>query len=421
MEVKKSVLPNGLRLVTANIPGLESVTCTVLVGVGSRYETIEKLGMSHVLEHMAFKGTKKRPTALEIATAVEGVGGTWNAFTWKEMTGYWIKLGSDHLDLALDVLADIVVNSVLDEKEIKKEIGVVLEERKMYLDSPTRHINDMIDQQVLGDQPVGWDTLGTPESLANIGRSDLVKLISTYYKTESIVIGIAGKLSDNIEDKVYGYFKDLAKGKTPPYLAAVVEQSSPRVKLDYRKTEQAHIALGFEGVSHLDQDAFPLQVLDAILGQGMSSRLFVFVREKRGLAYTVRSTNFNFHDTGLFFTYAGVDLAKTDEAITAVLDELRKLTRKKVTPEDLRRGKEIVKGGLKLAFEDTMEVAETLGLRELLEKRILTVEDISNLIDRVTAEDVLRVAKRLFRTEKLNLSLIGPFKDEKRFLKLLKV
>lgn len=421
MEVKKSILPNGLRLITANIPGLESVTCLVLTGVGSRYETKEKLGISHVLEHMAFKGTKKRPTPREIATLVEGVGASWNAFTWKEMTGYWIKLGSNHLDLALDVISDTLLNSVLDEKEIKKEIGVVLEERKMYLDTPIRHIQDLIDQQVLGDQPVGWDTLGTPESLSAIERPDLVNFITTYYKAENMVIAVAGKIPEDIEVRVQRYFGDLPVGKTPGYKAAVVEQSKPRAVLNFRKTEQAHIAIGVEGVSYLDQDHFPLQVLDVILGQGMSSRLFVFVREKKGLAYTVRSNNLNFHDTGTFFVYAGVDLKKADQSVTAILQEMKKLATEKVNVDELNKGKEFLKGGIKLALEDTREVAEMFGLRELLEKRVLTEEEISNLIDRVTAEDILRVATRLFRTEKLNLSLIGPFEDGNRFLKLLQV
>lgn len=421
MDVHKAILPNGLRLLTIPIPSLESVTCLVLTGVGSRYETREKLGISHVLEHMAFKGTAKRPKPLDIANLVEGVGGAWNAFTGKEMTGYWIKLSGDHLDLALDVLSDILLNPILDEKELRKEIGVVMEEAKMRKDTPRIHIYDMFEEQLLGDQPIGWDTIGTTQSLRSINRSNLHQFISKYYKTENMVVVVAGKTGPQVEEKIKQYFSGLESGKTPTYQAALMLQERPRVRIDYRVTEQAHLALGVEGVSHTDQDYYPLQVMETILGHGMSSRLWESVRENKGLAYTVRTTSDSYHDTGVFVTYAGVDLTKVEAAVRAILLEYRKLSLHQVTDVELRKGKEYIKGRLKLGLEDTEEVATMFGVRELLEKRVLTVSDIINLLDRVTAEDILRVATRIFREEKLNLSLIGPFKDEKRFLKLLKL
>lgn len=421
MDVHKSVLANGLRLLTIPIPGLESVTCLVLTGVGSRYEPREKLGISHVLEHMAFKGTTKRPKPLDIANLVEGVGGAWNAFTSKEMTGYWIKLSGDHFDLALDVLSDILLNPVLNEKELKKEVGVVLEEAKMRKDTPRIHIYDMFDEQLLGDQPLGWDTIGTPQSLRSLNRSDLTQFISKYYKTENMVVVAAGKVNQDVTVKIERYFSGLRSGKTPAYQAALMNQEKPRVKIDHRSTEQAHLAIGVEGVSHTDQDYYPLQVMETILGHGMSSRLWESVRENKGLAYTVRTSSDSYHDTGVFVTYAGVDLNKVDSAVEAILFEYHKLRLKKVDPAELVKGKEYIKGRLKLGLEDTEEVATMFGLRELLERRVLTVSDIISLVERVTAEDILRVATRIFKEENLNLSLIGPFNDENRFLKLLKL
>lgn len=421
MDVKKTVLPNGLRLITVPIPGLESVTCLVSTAVGSRYETKEKLGISHVLEHMAFKGTAKRPKPRDISTLVEGVGGEWNAFTSKEMTGYWIKLSGEKLDLALDVLSDILLNSTLDPKELTKEVGVVMEEAKMRKDTPRIHIFDMFEEQVLGDQPVGWDTIGTPESLRSIVREDLVSFIATYYKPENMVVAIAGKVTHDIEKRVFDYFSQLKSGLTPGYKAAVMEQSKPRVRLDSRKTEQAHLALGVEGLSRTDNDHYPLLLMETILGHGMSSRLWESIREQKGLAYTVRADADHYHDTGVFSVYAGVDLQKVDKTVVAILEEMSKLINKKVSEKELTKAKEYRKGHLKLRLEDTQEVADMFGLRELLEKRILTVEEVISLIDRVTVDDIFRVVTRLFRTERLNLSLIGPFEDENRFLKLLKV
>lgn len=421
MDVRKTVLPNGLRLLTIPVPSLESVTCLVLTGVGSRYETREKLGISHVLEHMAFKGTSKRPKPLDIANLVEGVGGAWNAFTSKEMTGYWIKLAGDHLDLALDVLSDILLNPVLDEKELRKEIGVVMEEAKMRKDTPRIHIYDMFEQQLLGDQPVGWDTIGTTQSLQSIKRSDLTEFIGKHYKTENMVVVVAGKLGPDIEGKIKQYFSGLRSGKTPAYQAAILDQESPQVQIDHRTTEQAHLALGVAAISHTDQDYYPLQVMETILGHGMSSRLWESVRENKGLAYTVRASSDSYHDTGVFVVYAGVAITKIDPAIKAILAEFSRLKDRQVTATELQKGKEYIKGQLKLGLESTQNVAEMFGLKELLEKRILTVPDIISLVDRVTAEDVLRVATRIFREEKLNLSLIGPFKDENRFVKLLKL
>lgn len=421
MEVKKSVLPNGLRLITANIPGLESVTCLVLTGVGSRYEKKEKLGISHVLEHMTFKGTKSRPIPGDISRAIEEVGGDSNAFTSKEFTGYYIRLNSEKTEVALDLLSDILLNPIFDIKELKKEENVVLEERKKDIDNPQRHIFTMIEEQIFGDQPIGWDIIGTPESVLSITQKDLFGFVSTYYRPQNMVVVVAGKIPTALDHLINKYFGSIPGKGAPSYSAAVVAQSNPRVRLDSRKFEQVNLAIGLEGVPHTDQDYFPLEVLNSVLGIGMSSRLWHSIREKRGLAYAVKSDADSYHDTGAFVVYAGVGTSKVEEAVEAILQEMSTLKVSKVATKELDKAKEILKGRLKLGMESTLYVAQEVGLRELLEKRILTVDELSNLIDRVTEEDVLRVATRVFRTEKLNLSLIGPFEDESRFLKLLKV
>lgn len=421
MEVKKTILSNGLRLITVNVPGLESVGCVVLTGVGSRYETKDKLGISHVLEHMAFKGTTKRPKAKDIATLVEGVGGEWNAFTDKEETAYWIKLGGENLGLALDVLSDILINPILDPQELTKEKGVVLEEIKMRRDTPRIHIDDIFAEQVLGDQPIGWDTAGDKKSLDKIERSDVKTFIDSYYKSDNMVVALAGKIPGDVTETVERFFSGLARGKTPGYLAAVMEQSAPSVQIDRRPTEQAHIALGVEGVARSDQDYYPLQLLVNVLGEGMSSRLWESIREEKGLAYTVRAGSDSYHDTGLVMVYVGVATDKAEAAVQAILEEMKKIIESKVTSAELNKAKANLKGRLKLSLEETDHLAVTFGLRELLENRVLTVDDIITLIDRVTDKDILRVATRIFRTEKLNLSLIGPYEEKDRFLKLLKL
>jgi predicted Zn-dependent peptidase len=421
MKVKNKILPNGLRLITANIEGLESVTALVLTAVGSRYEPKERLGISHVLEHMTFKGTKNRPNPGDISRAIEEVGGDSNAFTSKEFTGYFIRLSADKTDVALDILSDILLYPIFDPKELKKEEGVVLEERKKDIDIPSRHIFDMIEEQVFGDQPLGWSIIGTPRSVRSIKQPDLFDFVSKYYRPQNMVVVVAGKVSRDIETQVQKYFGALTAKEAPGYEAALVKQSAPRVQIDKRKFEQANLALAVEGVNRSDQDYYPLMVLNSVLGEGMSSRLFQSVREKRGLAYTVRSGADSYHDTGIFVIYAGVGLSKVEEAITAILEELTRLTKEKIPAAEIKKGKEVLKGRLKLSMESTLNVAEEFGLRELLEKRVLTVEEIINLIDRVTADDIFRVATRVFKTERLNLSLIGPFEDETRFLKLLKV
>jgi predicted Zn-dependent peptidase len=421
MDVKKQVLPNGLRLLTADIPGLESITCLVLTAVGSRYEPREKLGISHVLEHMTFKGTKNRPNPGDISKAIEEVGGDSNAFTSKEFTGYFIRLSSDKLEVALDILSDILLNPIFDSKELKKEEGVVLEERKKDIDIPSRHIFDLIEEQVFGDQPLGWSIIGTPDSVLSIDQPDLFNFVSKYYRPQNMVVVIAGKIPSNAASIVERRFNQRGKDEVPSYSAALVEQSSPRVQIDKRKFEQANLALAVEGVDRSDQDFYPLMVLNAILGEGMSSRLFQSVREKRGLAYTVRSSADSYHDAGIFTVYAGVGISKVDEAIKAILEELSLISKIKVPAPEIQKGKEVLKGHLRLGMESTLNVAEEFGLRELLEKRVLSVEEVVTLIDRVTEDDIFRVATRLFKTEKLNLSLIGPFDDENRFLKLLKV
>lgn len=421
MEVSRSTLPNGLRLVVLPIEGVASTTVVVAVGVGSRYETKSKNGLSHVLEHMAFKGTKKRPSTLAIAHEIENVGGVWNAFTTNEMTAYWVKISSDHLEVALDVLADILTNSTFPEEELTKELNVIKEEMKMYQDDPGNYVQELVEEEIFGNQPIGWPIIGHEKSVSSIERADLTQIVSNYYHTGNMVIGIAGQIPPGIEKKTAKFFAGVSGGQRQGFIPANPGPYGKKVQLQSKKTEQTHLAIGLEALPRLDPDYYSLRALCTILGRGMSSRLFTTVRERMGLAYAVATFEHGYIDTGYVITYAGVSTAKVEPALSSILDQFSLIRNEKVTEVELIRAKEYLKGHLKLNTENTSWVAENIARQELLDERILMVEDVSNLIDQVTIDDIFRVAEMIFQTDRLKLALIGPFEDGNRFQKLLKV
>lgn len=410
-------LPNQLRLIVAPMPSVSSVTVMVGVGAGSRYETRRINGLSHFLEHMAFKGTKKRSTTLQIASEIEGVGGIFNAFTDKEFTGYWVKLPSIHLSLALDILSDMLTNSLLKEEEIDREKGVIIEEINMREDVPMTKAVVEFERLLYGDNPLGWDIAGEKGTVSKISRQDFLNYMRRLYFAKNMTVVIAGGINQKeiplIKRQVADYFSSLRKmGKkiTKGIKITAFSQAKSRQKTIRKKTEQAHFCLGVPGYSLKDERRWAEGVLATILGGGMSSRLFLEIRERRGLAYYVASqVEFN-TDCGYLVSRAGVGVDKVDQAIKLVREEMEKLATKKVTDKELKRAKEILKGHLVLSLEDSQNVAQRYATQLILEDKVRTPKQALAEIDKVSASDVLKVAGDLFKPEKINLVLVSPKK-----------
>lgn len=420
MDYKKETLKNNLRVITVAMPRLKSVTAMILVGVGSRYEEREHQGVAHFIEHMMFKGTKKRPTALAIATEMDRIGAEFNAFTGNELTGFFIKAESSHLSLALDILSDILLNSKFEPKEIERERGVILEERRMYRDNPREHIHDLYDELVYGDHPLGWPTIGREETIKVIEREHLADHCRRWYKPGNIVVGIIGGVDDKTAiAEVRRYLAKLGEAEWTKPLPFRPAQEKPEILVGSRKTDQTHLALGVRGY-HLDHPKkYPYAVLVNILGKGMSSRLFIEIRERRGLAYYIGAIATPYTDAGTLTVLAGVNNRRLGEAIDAIVKEFKRLRIDSVPKDELEKAKEMIKGGFALSLESSNVVARFFITQELLENKIETPEELIEKIDAVTAEEVQEVAQELFVNRSLNLALIGPFKDESQFSSLL--
>lgn len=416
---KKTTLPNGLRVISAPMPQVKSVTALVMVEAGSRYETARINGLSHFLEHMTFKGTKKRPTSLAISSLIDSVGGAFNAFTGKEYTGFYVKAASEHVKMILDVLSDMLLNSLFDPKELDKERGVIIEEINMYEDQPQARVGELFEEMLYDNAPLAWRVIGSPEIIKSVTRDDMVNYVRNMYHGKSIVVGLAGNIPNT--EVVGQYFGQVPKGSENEFKKVIDKQNQPAAKVHYKKTDQAHLCLGVRAFPLGHPDRYILSVLSTILGGNMSSRLFVEVREKRGLAYYVNSSSEEFHDAGYFLAQAGLRLSAVDDAIKVILEEFSKLTVKTVSAKELRRAKDFAKGRMILTWEDSFKVDSFYTSQELLEKKIETPEEVLAKVDAVTEKDIQRVAKCIFISQHLNLALIGPFKKEEKFKKLLKL
>jgi predicted Zn-dependent peptidase len=420
---KKHTLPNGLRIILAPMEGAQSVTVLVLVATGSKYETKEINGISHFLEHMFFKGTKKRPTNMEIASVLDSVGGSYNAFTDKEMTGYWAKVDAKHFDLALDWVSDIFLNSKLEREEVEREKGVIIEELNMYLDTPMRYVGDIWEQLLYGDQPAGWMIIGEKEIIRALGREDFIKYFRNQYVAKNTIVVVAGNEGQvkSSKLKVQSFFKGIKAGNLKNKLKAIEKQNKPALKVHFKETDQTHLILGCRGYNIFDKNRYAAALLGTILGGYMSSRLWTEVRERRGLAYYVRAAHENYTDTGYLAAHAGIDNNRVEDAIKVILGEFKKTKEEKIPESEIKKAKDYIKGATLLSLESSDEVASFLGMQEVLKKELLTPEQFFIKINKITASDLQRTAREIFRPEKLNLALIGPFKDKERFEKLLNI
>ena len=419
---KKTTLKNGLRIITVPQKSTQAATVLVLVGTGSKYEQKKVNGISHFLEHMFFKGTKKRPNKIEIAETLDRVGGAYNAFTGQEYTGYWAKVKSEYFDIALDWVADIFLNSLLPAKEIEKERGVIKEEINMYYDNPASYVQELWQQVLYGNQPAGWPIAGTKESVANVNRQELVGYMKNQYVAKNSIVCLAGNIKAQTAIlKAKKYFSVLKDGSFKPKPVVVEKQTQPEVLLNLRKTDQTHICLGVRGYNLSHPAKYPFELLSVILGGMMSSRLFIEVREKLGIAYYIRTSAEADPDTGCLVAQAGIENKSVNKAIITILREFKKIARNRVGPAELKKAKDYVIGSTALSLEPSDARASFYGMQDLLEGRILTPDEVYKKIKKVTAGDVLAVAKDIFKPAKLNLSLAGPFEDKKEFQKLLRI
>lgn len=403
---QKTVLPNGVRIITEEIEHVRSAAIGLWVGAGSRDEREGYEGISHFMEHMFFKGTEHR-TARALAESLEAVGGQLNAFTTKEYTCYYAKVLDEDLDLAIDVLSDMFFHSLFDEKEIEKEKNVVIEEIKMYEDSPDELIHDIFSEKVWNEHPLGKPILGTEASITSLSRDKIMLFLSEHYAPDNVVVAVAGKIKhEDIVAKLSAQFGTFQRGGR-----RVLEEAPAGKTVEHyqkKETEQMHIILGVPGLGQDDEDIYAMHIFNNILGGGLSSRLFQEIREQRGLAYSVYSYHSTYVDSGLFAIYAGTSPKNTQEVIECILQELKEISEQGITTDELARTKAQIKGGLYLGLESVSSRMSRLGKTELTYNRVLSPEEVIGKLEKVTLEDVLRVIGRLWQKDKISLMTLGP-------------
>jgi predicted Zn-dependent peptidase len=419
---ERHTLDNGIRVLTAPMPHAQSVSCFVMLAAGSRYETPETNGIAHFAEHMFFKGTERRPNSRAISSEIDGIGGEFNAFTGKEYTGYYVKCAAETRDTALDVLVDMLRRSLFDPDEIEREKGVIVEEMNMYFDTPRDFIGGVYEELLYGDQPLGWHVIGRKETVRAATRDTFVSYVDRWYQPERMVVGIGGRVGDDLLPRLEELFGDVPARDTgaPEALSASSNGSGPHVRIHHKASDQAHLVLGVPSLPLGHPDRYALMLLATVLGGGMSSRLFTEVRERRGLAYYVYGVNHSYTDAGSLYSQAGVDIERVDQAIETIVAELRGMADQPVPSEELEKARRFAKGRFVLQLESPHGTIMFGIRREVLEGRAEEPEAVLAGLDAVTAEDVQRVARELIADERLNLALIGPFEDEpERFAKLL--
>ncbi len=425
MDPATYTLKNGLQVIFIDTKTFPTLTTLLLIGAGSRYENKKNNGVAHFLEHMAFKGSKKYPNSFVISSTVEGFGGVFNAFTSKDHTGYWIKATTEHSEMMIDVIADMIQTPKLLSEEIEREKGVIKEEINMYEDMPQRKIGDIFENLLYPNHPLGFDIAGTKEIVQSFDRKTFTDYINNLYHPNNAVFVVAGGLDagekkylEIIEKKFSGW----KPGNKSTFIKIKEGQFKPRMLIKYKKTEQAHFSLGFRAFSFNDNRKYTMNLLATILGGGMSSRLFIQVRERRGLCYYISSGGEFYHDCGNFVTQAGVtnNLEKIKEAVKTVLEEHNKIKMGDITKEELLKAKEMIKGRLMLSMEDSMNIASFFGTKKILQNKIETPKEIIKKIEAISVHEIAQLAKDIFTPEKLNFALIGPF-EEKNFQNILDI
>lgn len=420
MKFEKTTLKNGLRVITVPMEGTGTATVIVMVGVGSRYENEEQAGLSHFIEHMLFKGTKKRPSTLSISEELDSFGGEFNAFTSKDKTLYYVKVDSKHIHDAFDIIADMFRNSKLEEKEIQREKGTIIQEINMYEDDPRTDVWNLFENLMYAGNPLSRNIIGSKKTVAGFARKDFVGYMKKHYNASETIVCAAGKFDKKrIISETQKYFGDLAKGKMTKFKEISEQQKKPALKIKFKETDQTHLAIGNRAYRHDHKDHYILSVLSVILGGNMSSRMFTEVRERRGLAYAVRTGTDDYQDCGYIATQAGVDHGKLEDALKVILGECKKISTEKINEKELQKAKDFMKGRAVMGFESSDEVAMFFAEQEFHDEKLHDLKDVFAKIDAVTSEDILRVAKDVFKKEKLNCVIVGPHKYSKKLYEIL--
>jgi len=412
---KKIILDNNLRLITVPMKDSNSATVLILVGTGSKYEEKDINGMSHFLEHMFFKGTKKRPNTLMISETLDRIGGQYNAFTSKEVTGFWAKVDKKHVDIALDWISDIFLNSKFAADEIEREKGVVIEELNMYLDTPTVYVSELFEALLYGDQPAGWRIVGEKENILSYNREKLIDYYKSHYSSDNTVVCVAGNINEKeIEEKINAYFKNIEKTPAPSKLKTKEEQDNPGSLFHNKKTDQTHFCLGVRAYDMYDPRRYALSLMSIILGGNMSSRLFISVRERNGLAYYIHTSTELFTDSGYLVTQSGIKNNSLEKAIELILNEYKDLKNNKITEDELKKAKDYMRGTTALSLDSSDAQASFYATQEVMNQEVLTPEEKLEMIDKVSIDDIKKVAEGIFKSDRLNLSVIGDIKESEK-------
>jgi len=416
MKFNKTTLKNGLRVITVPMADNPSVTVLVLVEAGSKYETKDINGISHFLEHLTFKGTTKRPKASDISREFDSMGAEHNAFTSQEYTGYYGKADAKRCDNLLEILSDMYLNPLIDKDEMEKEKGVIIEEIRMYNDLPQQIAGHLFEEVLYGDQPAGWKILGTEENIRSCTREQVIKYRKEHYKSSSTVIVVSGSFDENtIVNKVGDYFENIETGPNKPKLAVIEKQSLPQIKTFFKETDQTHLVMGVRTFSVKDKRVPALRVLSAVLGKGMSSRLFSKMRNELGICYYIGASNDSSTDHGELAISAGIDNSRVEEGIKEILIECRKMKTELVGAEELQKVKDYISGRTMLGLETSDARADYCGHKEILKGEIESPEEALKQVYAVTAEDVRKLANEIFVNESLNMAIVGKFKDGSQF------
>ena len=418
MTFERINLANGVRILTAPMPNVQSTSCFLMFAAGSRYETKESNGIAHFAEHMFFKGTERRPTARDIAGEVDGIGGEFNAFTGKEYTGYYVRCAAATRDTALDVLVDMLRNSSFDPAEIEREKGVIVEEMNMYFDTPRDFIGGTYENLLYGDQPLGWDIIGRKETVRGATRETFLDYVDRWYRPDRMVVGVGGQIGDGLLPRLEDLLGDLEPRETGSPAPVKLPANGSRVKVHTKQSDQAHLVLGVRSRPLVDPDRYVLQLLATVLGGGMSSRLFTEVRERRGLAYYVFGTNHAYTDAGSLHAQSGVDINRIDDAVTTIVEQFRLLASAPVPADELEKARNFAKGRFVLQLESPHGTIMFGLRREVLEGQAAEPAEVLAALDAVTAEDIQRVAGEVLESG-FHLAVIGPFDDAERFERLV--
>ena len=417
MDWQEFRLKNGIRLIYKNIPEFHSVSTGIWIKTGSRFERKNLSGVSHFIEHLLFKGTRKRDYK-QIKEAIEGVGGTFNGFTSEEATCYWIKILGEYLELSTDVLSDMIQNPLLKETDIEKERKVIIEEINMYKDIPAKYVFEIFDGTLYDKHPLGQSVAGTVETVGGMKRNWMLGYLRDFYTADNIVVSISGRISEkDMLNAVERYLLPVSRKSDNECQPWKEGPGGPKIRKLKKKTEQTHIAMGGLGPSRFDETRYALSVLNTIFGANMSSRLFNRIREQMGLAYAIRSYTKHYQDTGAYLVYAGVSPDNAEKSIEAVVDEMKKIRDNGVTGNELNRARKFITSQIFMALEDNLEYMLWLGEQRLFREKLVTVREAVKRINGVTAKDVREVAAQLFRKNNFYLSIIGPKVDEDRIMK----